>query len=113
MLLVFMLVWNLKAKIFDVIAAFLHGDLNKEIFTEVPEGMDTAKEDCLSLRKTIYGLVQIARQFYMKFVKPLKNCDFKGSEVDPCLWAKHSSLGMVMIALPLGQNRKLKKSLMC
>ena len=98
-LLVAMLVWNLKAKIIDVETAFLHGDLKEEIFMEIPQGMDADKEDCLSLNKTIYGLVQSARQFYIKLVEALKSCGFKGSEVDPCLWTKHSSLGMVMMAI--------------
>jgi hypothetical protein len=31
-------------------------------------------------------------------VEAFKSCGFKGSEVDPCLWTKHSSLGMVMIS---------------
>ena len=59
--LVTMLLWNLKAKIIDVETSFLHGDLKEEIFMEIPQGMDADKEDCLSLNKTIYGLVQSAR----------------------------------------------------
>jgi hypothetical protein len=80
-----MLVWNLKAKIVNVETAFLHGDLKEEIFMEIPEGMNAVKEDCLSLKKTIYGLVQSLRQFYIKLVETLKSFAFKGSEVDPCL----------------------------
>jgi hypothetical protein len=49
---------------------------------EIPEGMDVAKEDCLSLNKTIYGLVQSARQLYIKLVSSIKSCGFKGSEVN-------------------------------
>jgi hypothetical protein len=41
----------------------LHRDLKEEIFMEIVEGMDAAKEDCLSLNNTIYGLVQSERQF--------------------------------------------------
>jgi hypothetical protein len=94
-----MLVWSLKAKIVDIETAFLHGDLKEEIFMEIPEGMDIAKEDFLPLNKTIYGLVQSARQFYIKLVEALKSCVFKGSEVDSCLWTNHISLGMVMITI--------------
>jgi hypothetical protein len=32
-------------------------------------------------------------------VEALKSCGFKGSEVDSCLWTKHISLGLVMIAI--------------
>jgi hypothetical protein len=58
-----MLVWKLKAKIIDIETLFLHRYLTEEIFMDIPEGMDAAKEDCLSMKKTIYGLVQIARKF--------------------------------------------------
>ena len=94
-----MLVWNLKATIIDAETAFLHGDLKEKIFMEIPQGMDADKEDCSSLNKTIYGQDQSARQFYSKSVEVLKSCGFKGSEIDPCLWTKHSSLGMVMMAI--------------
>jgi hypothetical protein len=92
-------VWNLKNKIFDVETAFLQGDLKEEIFMGAPEGMDAAKKECLSLNKTIYGLVLSSRQFYIKVVEALKSCGFKGSEVDTCLWTKQNSLGMVMIEM--------------
>jgi hypothetical protein len=77
-----MLVKNLKAKIFDVENSFLHGNLKDEIFMEIPGGMDAAQEECLSLNKTMYYLVQSARQFYIKLVEALKSCGFKGSQVD-------------------------------
>jgi hypothetical protein len=55
--------WSLWDQIVNVETVFLHGDLKEEIFIETPEGMDAAKEGLLSLNKTIYGLVQSARQF--------------------------------------------------
>jgi hypothetical protein len=51
------------------------------------------------LNKTIYGLIQSARQFYIKLAEALKSCGFIGSEVDTCLCMKHRSLRMVMIAI--------------
>jgi hypothetical protein len=66
---------------------------------ETSESMYTAKKDCLSLNKTFYGLVQSARQFYIKLVEVFNSCGFKGTGLDPLLWTKHSSLGMVMITI--------------
>jgi hypothetical protein len=100
-LLVAMLMWNIKVEIVDVETAFLYGDLKEEILMDIPEGMDVAKEDFLSLNKIIYGLFQSSRQFYIKLLEALKSCGFKGSEIDPYLWTKHSSLGMRMIAIYL------------
>jgi hypothetical protein len=66
---------------------------------EIPQGIYATKKDCLLLNKTIYGLVQSSSQFYIKLVEALNSCGFKGCKVDPCLWTKHSSLGMAMIAI--------------
>jgi hypothetical protein len=74
-----MLVWNLKANIIDVKIAFLHGNLNEKIFMEIPQSMDAAKEDYLSLNKTIYGLVLSERYFYINLLEALKSYGFKGS----------------------------------
>ena len=53
----------------DIDNAFPNEDLEHEIYMKIPEGYDEVinlrvdKEDCLILQKTIYGLVQAARQF--------------------------------------------------
>jgi Reverse transcriptase (RNA-dependent DNA polymerase) len=62
-LLVIMLTWKLKAKVVDIKTAFLHGDLKKTIYMEIPKGMEASIDECLILNKTIYGLVQSAREF--------------------------------------------------
>jgi Reverse transcriptase (RNA-dependent DNA polymerase) len=84
-LLVMMLTWNLKAKVVVIETAFLHGDLKETIYMEIPKGMEASVDECLILNKTIYGLVQSAREFYNKLVSALKDCGFQGSLVDPCL----------------------------
>jgi Reverse transcriptase (RNA-dependent DNA polymerase) len=66
---------------------------------EIPKGMKAEDNECLILNKTIYGLVQSAREFYNKLVSALKDCGFKASSVDPCLWMKYSNHGIVLIAI--------------
>jgi hypothetical protein len=36
-MIIFQMVWNLKAKIIDVETAFLHGDFEEEIFMDCPK----------------------------------------------------------------------------
>jgi hypothetical protein len=55
--------WNLEASIIDAETAFLHGKLQEEIYMNIPEGMSYDSKYCLLLTKTIYGLVQSAREF--------------------------------------------------
>ena len=61
--------------------------------------MKANDNECLILNKTIYGLVQSAREFYNKLVSALKECGFARSSVDPCLWIKYSNQGIVLIAI--------------
>lgn len=98
-LIVAMLVWRLDASIVDVETAFLHGDLEEDIYMNCPEGMDSTEQECLHLLKSIYGLVQAARQWWKKFVKVLKDIGFKGGYSDPCLMTRRCSKGIVYIAL--------------
>jgi hypothetical protein len=56
-MLIAKLICNLEASIIDVETAFLHGELQEEIFTNIPEGMSYDSMYCLLLTKTIYGLV--------------------------------------------------------
>jgi hypothetical protein len=65
------LLWDLQAIIVDVGKAFLHGDLQEEIYMNVPKGMNQDDNTCLLLKKTIYGLVQSAREFYNKLLSTL------------------------------------------
>jgi hypothetical protein len=93
------IVWKLSSKIVDVETAFLHGDLEEEIYMDCPEGLDHDGSECLLLLKTIYGLVQSARQFFKKLVACLKRIGFKGGYADPCLMTKKSDLGICYIAI--------------
>ena len=64
--------FNWKMEIVDVVTAFLYGDPEETIFMKIPVGLSkyTGKtydeNDCVVLDKSIYGLVQAARQFYKK-----------------------------------------------
>ncbi len=52
------LVWNLDAILIKVDTAFLCGDLEEEIYMDIPEGLTGFSDECLLLLKALYGLVQ-------------------------------------------------------
>jgi hypothetical protein len=80
--------------------AFLEGGLDEDIYMDCPEGMDGATgKECLHLLKSIYGLVQAARQWWKRLVMALKKIGFKGGDADPCLYTKRSQNGIVFIGL--------------
>ena len=47
--------------IYDVDAAFLNGNLEEEIYLELPDGFDELAGTIVRLNKAMYGLVQAAR----------------------------------------------------
>ena len=78
------MVWGLSAKNIDVETAFLHGDLEEEIYMEAPEGLALDKDKkCLLLIKLISGLVQTSRMYSLFFTKTLHKIGFIGGYADP------------------------------
>ena len=99
-LLTLMLVNKYDAMIMDVETAFLHGELEEEIFMDCPEGLEDAEDDdALQLVKTIYGLVQSSRAYYKKFVERAKSIGCVVSQADPCVLVRRTSAGVVYIGM--------------
>jgi Reverse transcriptase (RNA-dependent DNA polymerase) len=98
-MLIAKLIWDLQANIVDVDTAFLHGDLKEEIYMNVPESMQQGSNSCLLLKKTIYGLVQSAREFYNKLLLTLKSVGFteNTSDVLKCCLSSERILKTTMI----------------
>ena len=76
---------KIQHKKVDMETAFLYGELDEEIYMLRPEGLGNQPDQCVKLEKSMYGLVQAARQYYTFFVKMLKKVGFKVLKADPCL----------------------------
>jgi Reverse transcriptase (RNA-dependent DNA polymerase) len=61
--------------------------------------MNSDSNSCLLLTKTIYGLVQSAREFYKKLISVLKAIGFKENKSDPCLLLNWNQDGILMIGI--------------
>ena len=75
---------DLELEQLDVKTAFLHGELEEDIYMQQPEGFIVSeKEDyvCL-LKKSLYGLKQSPRQWYKRFDSFMTSHDFKRSSFD-------------------------------
>ena len=98
-MLIVKLIWKLQASIIDVETAFLHGNLQEEIYMNIPEGMESNNNQCLLLNKTIYGLVQSAREFYKRLIEVLKSIGFIENKSDPCLLSKWDKEDVMLIGI--------------
>ena len=101
-----MMVEKLDSLVMDVEIAFLYGEIYEEIFMKSSVGMEefdpgSSSEDCYQLVKGIYGLCQVARQFWKKFVDTAKKepFGFQVSPADPCMLFKENELGVCIIIM--------------
>ena len=84
---------DLEVEQMDVKTAFLHGDLEEEIYMEQPEGFRVkGKEDYVCrLKKSLYGLKQAPRQWYKKFESIMEVQGYRKTTSDHCVFVQKFS----------------------
>ncbi|GJV82287.1 transposable element [Tanacetum coccineum] len=92
---------DLELEQLDVKTAFLHGDLEEEIYMSQPEGFVVqGKEDYVcKLRKSLYGLKQSPRQWYKRFDSFMVKHGFSRSAYDCCVYHKKALSGSLIYLL--------------
>jgi hypothetical protein len=81
---------NLPVIHMDVETAFLHGDIEEEVYLELPPNFQES-EKLVKLKKTIYGLKQSPREWNKKITRYLTKSGFKRSDADPCLFVRNNN----------------------
>jgi hypothetical protein len=89
---------DLEVHQMDIKTAFLHGELEEEIYIEQPKGFELPGMVC-RLQKSIYGLRQAPRVWYTKLKGVLEEINFQASDADPGLFTRHdkSSTAHVLV----------------
>src|SRR6266487_4225588 len=84
---------DLEVEQMDVKTAFLHGDLEEEIYMKQPDGFQVkGKEDYVCrLRKSLYGLKQAPRKWYKKFESVMSEQGHKKTTSDHCVFVRKFS----------------------
>lgn len=78
--------FNLLVHHMDVKTAFLNGKLEEEIFMKIPEGIPCAENQVCKLNKSLYGLKQSARCWFLMFEQALIERGFRYSSADRCIY---------------------------
>ncbi|MCO5597517.1 hypothetical protein L7F22_051595 [Adiantum nelumboides] len=94
---------DLELNQMDVKTAFLHGDLEEDVYMVQPEGFEMESEKpkkaklVCRLCKVLYGLKQGSRQWYLKFDKYMQSQGYERSQEDHCLYTQKLSDGSLII----------------
>jgi len=85
----------------DVKTAFLHGDLEEDIYMKQPEGFVLkGKQDLVcKLKKSLYGLKQAPRQWYKKFDNFMCGNGFTRCQADHCCYVKRYDNSYIILLL--------------
>ena len=78
--------FNLELEQMDVKTAFLCGDLEDTIYMQQPEGFVLDNSKVCLLKKSLYGLKQIPRQWYCRFDEFLLKTRFVRNKYDSCVY---------------------------
>ena len=80
--------WDLHQ--FDVKNAFLHGDLEEEVYMEIPPGFNNEQSQgkVCRLKKALYGLKQSPRAWFDKFSNAMISFGYQQSNSDHTLFIK-------------------------
>ena len=97
---------KLETRLMDVVAAYLYGSLDSDIYMKIPEGLrieDTKPRHLYSvkLQRSLYGLKQSGRIWYNRLSEYLLNDEYVNNQVCPCIFIKRSSTGFIIIDLGL------------
>ena len=80
---------------------FLHGDLDKEIYMQQPEGFMVPRKEHMvcKVTRSLYGLKQEPRQWYKKFDSFMTKSGLCKAEKDPCCYFKKYTDSYVFLML--------------
>jgi hypothetical protein len=80
----------------DIKTAFLHGEIDVEVFMKQPSGYEVGDKVC-KLTKCLYGLKQAPRAWHAKLTNHLREIGFSPSMADPSFWVKREGNPVYLI----------------
>ena len=77
----------------DIETAYLYGIIDVELYMRIPDGVfikgkSRYERPCIRIKKSLYGLKQAGRIWYLHLSNYLQKCGFTTNESCPCLFIK-------------------------
>jgi hypothetical protein len=106
LILVMTIIMGLENKQIDYTAAFVQAPIDTDVYIEMPR-MFSAQGKVWKLRKSIYGLKQSPRNYFLHLKQKLERLGFTQSNADPCLFISTTVICLVYVddALLLYQDQ--------
>ncbi|MCO5593034.1 hypothetical protein L7F22_047039 [Adiantum nelumboides] len=83
----------------DVKNAFLHGDLQEEVYMEQPQGYEEHPSYVCKLKKALYGLKQAPRAWHARIVAYLVAIGFHMADADHSLYVRKNENAIVIVCI--------------
>nr|KYP62158.1 Retrovirus-related Pol polyprotein from transposon TNT 1-94 [Cajanus cajan] len=99
MLLALASIFNWHLKQLDVNNAFLHGELNEEVYMHVPQGLLAQHDQVCLLKCSLYGLKQASRQWYARLSSFLLLHGYHHSQADHSLFLKFTGTSITALLI--------------
>ena len=89
---------NFKVYQIDVKTAFLHGDLEQEVFLRQPSGFESEEfpDHVYRLDKAVYGLKQAPRAWYDTLAAYLINKGYSRGAIDNTMFIKRTKSSIIL-----------------
>ena len=95
--------YKLHLRQLDFETALLYGEIDEDIYMEIPEGIIKDREirynNLWKLYKSLYGLKIGSKRWNDKFTQEIERLGFKSNYIDPCLFLKLTSKGYLAVLL--------------
>lgn len=94
--------FDMELRQLDVKTAYLNGNMDENIYMEIPDGfyLDKSREKYVcKLEKSLYGLKQSGRAWNLKLNEELKALKFSRLECDRCVYVKKNKDGIIILGV--------------
>jgi hypothetical protein len=97
LMLILSQVMGLATKQVDYTAAFVHAPIKEDVYVEMPRGF-AEHGQVLKLKRSLYGLKQSPRNFFLFLKSKLEAAGFTNQEeIDPCLFLSDKCICLVYV----------------